>query len=209
MRADKDDAPWSVRQQRSDSAALQLFCLLAGCTAIGGLLLFNSERLTTSPSPLPVMTAPAPDRAATTQPAAPRQQLAPAVISPAERPRQTDFNDHNYQPRTDINTIPAPRPRPQSSSTAHTPQPLVQRSALWSWGPAAPTDRAPSSGMNGVAVSNGGACAAITAMAHWNTGVATRPRRSCLPACAAAMHAARPVRPSTATTQCPAEILQA
>lgn len=57
---------------------------------------------------------------------------APAAAGAVQPPRQTEFNDDNYQPRGSINRLPAPARAPAAPAAAPRSQP-VARSARWSW----------------------------------------------------------------------------
>lgn len=62
------------------------------------------------------------------------QELAGQLSGAA--PRQTSFNDSNYRPRTDVNTIQAPKPvQYAANNSTHSSQQASRRSnsASWTW----------------------------------------------------------------------------
>lgn len=148
MHADRDDAPFPQRATHQRSLPLLTITML-GCLASAAML-YLPERMTTWP-PVPATSqAPEPPTTPPSLPAPPREvaraaeprPTAPAAVPqihayrpappPAEpAPRQTVFNDHNYQPREVVNRLP-----PLAvSSVAHetsVAKPHI-RAAKWSW----------------------------------------------------------------------------
>lgn len=64
--------------------------------------------------------------------------FAPAALAGMDSspPRQTTFDEHNYKPRTDINTLPSPprrRNAPDVSARKSRPLKTTDHTASWNW----------------------------------------------------------------------------
>lgn len=146
MHADQDDTPYRPRARRRHGMLLALTVLGSAATAAIGIPQWLVTR-TPPASPTFAPAAPPPASPATpprvsvapagmpASPAAPPppriHAYRPAQPEDASTPRQTEFNEHNYQPRPIVNRLPAVR-----ASTSERPrqrQQSVTRSAKWSW----------------------------------------------------------------------------
>lgn len=152
MHANRDDAPFPSRAPRRHGVLLAL-SVLAGTAA--AVAFHVPERLAPPGSPTapatptlapPSLTPPASALTAAaavaplptqTRPVAPAMPqihaYRPAPPADAAVPRQTEFDENNFQPREIVNRLPAVRPsrveRPQPTRRAKP----VTRSAKWSW----------------------------------------------------------------------------
>ncbi len=144
MHADQEDAPLRHRTRRRHGWLLALTIL--GSTAAAAIVApqWLKSRATpvaplAAPSPAPItaaaapppLSAPVPPSRPAAPPPAQIHAYRPAPPADTAAPRQTTFNEHNYQPRPIINRLPAVRP-----ATGERPGPRqksVTRSAKWSW----------------------------------------------------------------------------
>lgn len=150
MHADRDDAPFPHRAPRRHGVLLALTLLGGAATAVA---LHVPERLTamvsptTPATPTPQsFTAPAPAPSLPAAAVAPRAQsqvvappapqihaYRPTPRADAAGPRQTEFNEKNFQPRAIVNRLPAVRPSPEERPQPGRRTKTVTRSAKWSW----------------------------------------------------------------------------
>ena len=151
MHADRDDAPFPHRAPRRHGVLLALIALGGAATAVALHLPARLAALA-SPTPpatsaplLPTFSAPAPAPAAAA-PLAPLRAPPRSVAPPAPQihayrpapvaataPRQTEFNENNFQPREIVNRLPAVRSSPPERSQPIRRTKTVTRSAKWSW----------------------------------------------------------------------------
>lgn len=138
LRADGDDAPIRVRRGRSRHARLWL-SVLAACIAFGVVANYmDLQRLIQGNGPLktepPVVVRASPTTRDTFQPQQNNQQVdnydeqvnrllaEPVARSSATTPKQTVFNDTNYVPTTQVNTISMAAQQPAAPSLNAAPQ---------------------------------------------------------------------------------------
>lgn len=116
LKADIEDAPDRVRQRKSNLVVIGL--VVAICSISTAWYLIDSRKIESEIKERPVMGTL--DQGQETE--RELQEETPEDIfwqsveesdqgQAAERQRQTVFNETNYRPRTNINTIPAPVPR--------------------------------------------------------------------------------------------------
>ena len=130
LRADWDDAPERTRRGRSKHTRLWLL-ILGICIAVGAVanyldsnqLIWNNSEASATVSPVVVRSS-SPDRSQSAAISQPNSQqtdsydeqvnrlLGEPVASPSTpEPRQTVFNDANYVPAAQVNTISMAQPR--------------------------------------------------------------------------------------------------
>lgn len=146
MHADQEDIPVRPRARRRHGTLLALTILGSAATAAIFIPQWQVARTAavspiTAPSPQsiapPTTPSPAslPPAGMPSKPAAPPppqiHTYRPAPQTDASTPRQTAFNEHNYQPRPIVNRLPAVR-LPTGEQPRQRQQ-TVTRSAKWSW----------------------------------------------------------------------------
>ncbi|AJE20343.1 hypothetical protein [Azotobacter chroococcum] len=161
MRADRDDAPYYLRHKQNNRwlflailasgsaitwAAMLLFAkpITIDLTALKNTIQIGEQDAPNAPTP-----SPAPIQTVTTAPQSQKQirnqelnwetDIPELNWEPSTQPqqvtgRQTVFNDQNYRPRTDINTMAAIRTEYTAKAERHeAPQKTQQGPARWKW----------------------------------------------------------------------------